>query len=132
MFKKSSIPFILALLVFGSLVLLPGRVEAGSPGCQDVTGTGRTPSAMYPLTPNLPGARLKPPKTGPGGQNLETSLRRTASTSLSLLMLIGGLAALTYALRKLLRQMQDSRNRQPYQFGRNYIARRAFASVLLV
>ncbi len=132
MFKKSSIPFILMHLVFASLVLLPGRVEAGSPGCQDVNGTGRTPSTVSPLTPNLPGARLKPPKSGPGGQNLETSLLRRASTTLSLLMLIGGLAGLAYALRKLLRQMQGSGKRLPRQPDRNYLARRAFASVLLV
>jgi hypothetical protein len=133
MFKKASIPFIMTLLVFASLVLLPGRVEAGSPSCQEVNGVGRTPSTT-PSSQNsaLPWSRLKPPGSGSGGQSTETSLRRTASTTLSLLMLLGGLGGLAYALRKLLRQMQGSRTRQRRQPGRNYLARRAFASVLLV
>jgi hypothetical protein len=130
-FKKASISFILMFLIFGSLVLLPERVEAGSPSCNEVNGVARTPTSVHPLMPDVPNSRPKPPKSGPGGPNVETSLRRTTSTLLSLLILIGGLASLAYVLRKLLRQIQHSPNRQPHKLWIGHIGRGAFASALL-
>jgi len=132
MFNKSSITFIAMLLVFGSLTLLPGRVEAGEPNCQEVHGTGRTPSTTGNVKPTPLGLRVQPPRQGPGSGSGETPLRRAVSTTLSLLVLMVGLAGVAYSLRKLLRQTRGVR-RQPrrYPLG-SYAGKSAFAYALLV
>lgn len=132
MFKRYSITFIAMLIVFGSLALLPERVEAGSPSCQEVNGMARTPTTTGNAKPALLGLRAQPTKQKPGSGNGETLLRRTASATLSALVLIVGLAGIAYSVRKLLRQMRSARSQQRHYHLGSFTGKSAFAYALLV
>src|SRR5689334_20291709 len=130
MLQRTSITFLVALLVFGSLTLLAGRAEAGSPSCDPVNGVARTPTGLTAPYSRWP--RMQPPRSGPGNRDVETPLRRLAGPALSLLTLMAGLAGIAYSLRKLFGQPRGARRGQRTALLGSFAGKRAFAYALLV